>query len=97
MKAENGEFEVAVSDTGPGIAEAEQEAIFGEFQQADTSDTKNLGGTGLGLAIAKKLVEMHNGRIWVQSSPGEGSTFSIALPIGKPAGEDGHEQANLSD
>src|SRR6266508_3698684 len=78
--ATNGSFTIAVRDTGPGIAEAEQAKIFEEFQQADSSITKKKGGTGLGLAIAKRIVELHGGRIWVESSPGQGSTFSFTLP-----------------
>ena len=78
--AANGSFTVAVRDTGPGIAEAEQAKIFEEFQQADSSITKKKGGTGLGLAIAKRIVELHGGRLWVESSPGRGSTFSFTVP-----------------
>ncbi len=59
---------VAVSDTGTGIAEADQQKVFEEFQQADSSSTRKKGGTGLGLTIAKKIIEMHGGRIWVESS-----------------------------
>jgi signal transduction histidine kinase len=79
--ASNGSFTVAVSDSGPGISAADQARIFDEFQQADSSPTKTKGGTGLGLAIAKRIVEMHKGRIWVESVPGEGSTFSFSLPV----------------
>ena len=68
--AANGAFTVAVRDTGPGIAEPEQAKIFEEFQQADSSITKKKGGTGLGLAIAKRIVELHGGRIWVKFEPG---------------------------
>ena len=78
--AANGSFTVAVRDTGPGIAETEQAKIFEEFQQADSSITKKKGGTGLGLAIAKRIVELHGGRIWVESSLGQGSTFSFTVP-----------------
>ena len=81
VAAENGAFEVKVVDTGPGITEADQEEIFEEFHQIDNSNTKEKGGTGLGLAIAKRIVEMHGGRIWVKSSPGEGSTFGFSLPL----------------
>ncbi|MGE0826389.1 MAG: ATP-binding protein [Candidatus Binatia bacterium] len=77
----NGTFTVAVSDTGIGIAEADQQKVFEEFQQADSSSTRKKGGTGLGLAIAKKIIEMHNGRIWVESHLGQGSTFSFTLPV----------------
>jgi signal transduction histidine kinase len=78
--AANGSFTVAVRDTGPGIAEIEQTKIFEEFQQADSSITKKKGGTGLGLAIAKRIIELHGGRLWVESSPGHGSTFSFTVP-----------------
>jgi signal transduction histidine kinase len=74
-------FRVAVSDTGPGISDADQEKIFEEFQQVDNSSTKQKGGTGLGLAIAKRIIEMHGGRIWVESSLGKGSTFWFTLPV----------------
>jgi signal transduction histidine kinase len=74
-------FTVAVADTGPGIAEANQQTIFEEFQQADSSSTRLKGGTGLGLAIVKRIVEMHGGRVWVESSLGKGSTFWFTLPV----------------
>jgi signal transduction histidine kinase len=79
--ASNGAFVVAVHDTGPGIPPADQERIFGEFQQVDSSSTRRKGGTGLGLSIARKIVEMHGGRMWVESVPGEGATFSFTLPV----------------
>jgi signal transduction histidine kinase len=79
--ANNGAYTISVRDTGPGIAAADQTKIFEEFQQADSSQTKTKGGTGLGLAIAKRIVEMHGGRLWVESSLGNGSTFSFTLPL----------------
>jgi signal transduction histidine kinase len=79
--ASNGSFNIAVRDTGPGISPADQVKIFEEFHQADNSATKTKGGTGLGLSIAKRIVEMHGGRIWVESSPGSGATFSVSLPV----------------
>jgi signal transduction histidine kinase len=75
------DFLVAVSDTGPGISDEDQAKIFEEFQQADSSSTKQKGGTGLGLSIAKRIIEMHGGRIWVESSLGKGSTFWFTLPV----------------
>jgi signal transduction histidine kinase len=80
-RAANGHFNVTVTDTGPGIPEEHQARIFEQFHQVDSSNTKAKGGTGLGLAIAKQIVEMHGGRIWVQSTVGRGSTFELALPI----------------
>jgi signal transduction histidine kinase len=74
-------FIVSVADTGPGIAEAEQQRIFEEFQQVDSSSTRSKGGTGLGLAIAKRIVEMHGGKLWVESVLGSGSTFYFSIPV----------------
>jgi signal transduction histidine kinase len=74
-------FLVSVSDTGPGLSEADQQKIFEEFQQADGSSTRKKGGTGLGLSISKKIIEMHGGRIWVESKLGKGSTFRFRLPV----------------
>jgi signal transduction histidine kinase len=79
--ATNGAFTVAVCDTGSGIPAADQAKIFEEFQQADSSITRTKGGTGLGLSIAKRIVEMHGGRIWVESEPGKGSRFYFTLPV----------------
>jgi signal transduction histidine kinase len=79
--AVNGQFVLTVRDTGPGIADADQERIFDEFQQIDNSNTRKQGGTGLGLAISKRMVEMQGGTISVDSVPGEGSTFRVVLPI----------------
>ena len=74
-------FEIAVKDTGPGIAPEDQSKIFEEFQQVDNSSTRQKGGSGLGLAISKRIVEMHGGTINVQSVLGEGSTFRILIPV----------------
>jgi GAF domain-containing protein len=79
--ASDGSYNLAVHDTGPGISEADQGKLFQEFQQADSSITKAKGGTGLGLAISRRIVEMHGGRIWVESQLGQGSTFSLTFPI----------------
>ena len=77
----DGSFVIAVKDTGPGIAPEDQLKIFEEFQQVDNSSTRQKGGTGLGLAISKRIVEMHGGRIEVESVGGEGSTFRIVIPV----------------
>ncbi len=79
--ASNGSYTLSVHDTGPGISESDRGKIFEEFQQADSSATKKKGGTGLGLSISKRIVEMHGGRIWVDSNIGEGSTFSFTVPV----------------
>jgi len=77
----NGEVRVSVCDTGPGIAPGDQERIFEEFQQTEAG-LEQREGTGLGLALSKRLVELHGGRIWVESEPGSGSTFTFTLPTG---------------
>jgi signal transduction histidine kinase len=79
--AANGMFEVAIKDTGPGIAPDDQARIFEAFQQVDNSNTRKKGGTGLGLSISKRLVEMHGGTVGVESEVGAGSIFFVRLPI----------------
>jgi GAF domain-containing protein len=80
-EANNGSFHVSVRDTGPGISAADQAKLFQEFQQADNAITKKKGGTGLGLAISKRIIEMHGGKIWVESQLGQGATFAFTLPV----------------
>lgn len=75
----NGDIHVWVTDTGPGIALADQERIFEEFQHTKVG-VEQREGTGLGLALSKRLVELHGGRIWVESEPGHGSRFIFTLP-----------------
>ena len=75
------EIQISVSDTGAGIAEENQARIFERFQQVNRVDGGGEKGTGLGLAIAKELVELHGGKILVQSELGKGSTFSFTLPV----------------
>jgi signal transduction histidine kinase len=77
----NGEVHVSVADTGPGIAPEDQQRIFEEFQQTDVGAQAS-EGTGLGLALSKRLVELHGGRIWVESERGHGSRFTFSLPLG---------------
>jgi signal transduction histidine kinase len=81
VKALDSAFLVTVSDTGPGIFLSDQAKIFDEFHQADSTITRKKGGTGLGLSISKRIIEMHGGRLWVESSPGKGSTFSFTIPF----------------
>jgi signal transduction histidine kinase len=75
----NGEVRISVADTGPGIAPGDQERIFEEFQQT-VAGLEQREGTGLGLSLSKRLVELHGGRIWLESELGKGSTFVFTLP-----------------
>jgi signal transduction histidine kinase len=75
----DGQVQVSVTDTGPGVAPEDRERIFEEFQQTDVG-AQQREGTGLGLALSKRLVELHGGRIWVESEPGHGSRFVFTLP-----------------
>jgi signal transduction histidine kinase len=77
-RLENDHIEIEVADTGPGIAAADLDTIFEEFEQ--TSEGKQAEGTGLGLPLSRKLVELHGGRLWAESTPGRGSTFHLTLP-----------------
>jgi len=81
VSASDGAFLAAVADTGPGINKEDQERIFEEFQQSDSALTKGKTGTGLGLAIAKRIAELHGGRLWVESTLGKGSTFYLRIPV----------------
>ena len=73
--------EISVSDTGVGIAAEDQPKVFEEFRQVGSDYAHKVEGTGLGLTLAKKFVELHGGKIWVESEPGKGSTFTFTLPI----------------
>jgi signal transduction histidine kinase len=81
VEAADEAFTISVRDTGPGISAADQAKLFQEFQQADNTIARRISGTGVGLAISKRIVEMHGGRIWVESQPGRGSTFAFTLPV----------------
>ena len=73
-------LEVAVRDTGIGIAKDDQEAVFEEFRQVGRHYTNKQEGTGLGLTLTRRFVELHGGRIWLESEPGKGSTFTFTIP-----------------
>jgi signal transduction histidine kinase len=78
----DGEAQVVVSDTGVGIAEAEQATIFEAFQRGGRKARAGTEGTGLGLTLSKRIVDLHGGRLWLESRPGEGSRFGFAIPVG---------------
>lgn len=75
---------VSVTDTGPGIAPEDQDRLFEPFQQLDASIRRGHGGSGLGLSISKRFVEMHGGKMWLESETGVGTTFYFSLPIETP-------------
>jgi signal transduction histidine kinase len=81
-------FEISVADSGAGIAPADQARIFNEFQQVDNTSTRKKGGTGLGLSISRHIVELHGGRITVDSKIGKGSTFKISIPVHAQSAKD---------
>jgi signal transduction histidine kinase len=82
----NGSIDVAVADTGPGISAEDLSRVFERFYRVDESRSRDDGGTGIGLAIARSVVEAHGGRIWADSEPGRGSTFTFELPVAPGAG-----------
>jgi signal transduction histidine kinase len=84
VHTEGQEAVVSVSDSGPGIPPEEQGHIFEKFHRLDSGDAKETYGYGLGLYLCRRLVEAMNGRIWVESEPGEGATFRFALPHAPP-------------
>jgi signal transduction histidine kinase len=94
---DDGTVQVEVGDTGPGIAPEDHERIFQEFQQAQA--TRGAGkpeGTGLGLTLARRFVELHGGRLWVESKVGEGSRFYFTLPTPLPPGQTVARASNVS-
>jgi signal transduction histidine kinase len=79
-------IEISVVDSGIGISEEDKEKLFKPFQQLDSSVSKKHQGTGLGLSLCKKIIELHGGRIWVESGEGKGSRFIFAIPLQKIVG-----------
>jgi signal transduction histidine kinase len=90
---ENGQVIIRVADTGPGIPVEDQSRIFEKFYRAKNVEA-GIPGTGLGLAITKSIVDNHRGRIWVESEPGKGSTFTVVLPIAQDEPEKIKEKVN---
>jgi PAS domain S-box-containing protein len=80
-QAGRNEVKISVTDTGPGISKQDQEKLFQPFSQVDDSPTRKTGGTGLGLSICQHIVNMHGGKIWIDSDTGKGSTFHFTLPL----------------
>jgi len=83
VRADNGDVRVEIRDTGIGVAREDQEQIFEEFRQVGRERSRE--GTGLGLTLTKRFVELHGGRIWLESTPGQGSTFTFTLPLRRAA------------
>jgi signal transduction histidine kinase/CheY-like chemotaxis protein len=79
-------IEISVTDTGIGIEKEQQDRLFNSFEQADSGISRKFGGTGLGLAISKRIIDMMGGRIWVESEPGQGSTFAFTIQAKRAAG-----------
>ena len=84
-QSEDGHVHVAVHDQGIGIAPENIGKVFERYERFESTKTNKVVGTGLGLAICKQIIELHGGRIWVESKPGEGSTFEFTVPVGSPA------------
>jgi signal transduction histidine kinase len=82
---QDNEVRIQITDTGIGIPATEQPHVFEKFHRVKHKYATDVDGTGLGLAITKGIIEKHNGRIWLESTPGEGSTFTVVLPIPQSA------------
>jgi two-component system phosphate regulon sensor histidine kinase PhoR len=80
-----GEFEIRIADNGPGIPAKDLPHIFERFYRVDKGRSRETGGTGLGLSIVKHIVQLHGGRVWAESTPGQGTTIVLSLPLQPPA------------
>jgi signal transduction histidine kinase/DNA-binding response OmpR family regulator len=94
-RAENSMLFLSVSDTGVGIPMEDQRRIFDEFEQLESGKAMTHPGTGLGLALTRRLAELHGGRVWVESEPGQGSCFNVVLPLESPAAADGGKDEEI--
>ena len=83
MRRQGDKVLVEIQDTGPGIPQEDREKVFEKYYQVKSGVSENVGGSGLGLVICKRIIEAFKGRIWVESKPGEGSTFKFTLPFAK--------------
>ena len=90
------DVEVTVTDTGIGIDPADQERIFDSFQQGERSASSS-EGTGLGLTLSRRIIELHGGRLWLSSTPGEGSTFGISIPQPREAAHSDAGERRMAD
>jgi signal transduction histidine kinase len=86
VELKDGDLVYRVADTGIGIAPDKIGSLFTEFKQTDATIASEYGGTGLGLSLTRKFVELHGGRIWLESEPGKGSTFTFEVPLRASAG-----------
>lgn len=92
----DGELITSVEDNGIGISEEDQEQLFSKFFRVDSSLTREIGGSGLGLSICKTIVELHGGKIWVESEVGKGSTFSFSLPLAAEVTEEAEKEVAVA-
>jgi two-component system phosphate regulon sensor histidine kinase PhoR len=96
LRSENNQLNVAVQDQGIGIPADKIQRIFAKFERVDNSDTRKTGGTGIGLFLVKHLVEQHGGKVWAESTLGEGSTFHIQLPLSGNSEIEGNQNKSTS-
>jgi two-component system phosphate regulon sensor histidine kinase PhoR len=96
IKSEGDTLTVSVKDNGIGIPQDKLSRVFEKFERVDDRDTRQAGGTGIGLFLVKHLVERHDGQVWVESEPGQGSTFSFRVPLHPPQAEEDMNKLGVS-